>query len=89
MSIESLASRAISPSEVSQDGTLTHPRSYGVYELPQSSMGTRRFRLGNHPVRMRELEREFGSCKLLYLFHQRPDAVVMVEMLNSSGSNAG
>jgi hypothetical protein len=89
MSIETLVGRTISPSHVLQDGVFTHPRSYGVYELPKSSLGTCRFRYGNHPVRMRELEREYGSCKLLYLFLQRIDAVAMVTILKSSESVTG
>jgi len=80
--IEKLASRAIPPQDVKPSGSLTSPRSFGVYELPSSVLGTRRFRLGNHPVRLQELEREFGSCKLLYLFRQRPDAVAMASALS-------
>jgi hypothetical protein len=74
--------RAISPKEVRPDGGLTVPRSYGVYELPAGSGATRRYRLGNHPVRQSELQREFGGCKLLYLFLQRSDAVQMASLLN-------
>lgn len=77
-----LATRAISPRDVRPDGPRTIPRSFGVYELLASTSGTRRFRYGNHPVRLHELEREFGSCKLLYLFLQRADAVAMASALN-------
>ena len=80
-SIKTLAAHAIAPCEVRPDGTLTSPRSFGVFELPPAS-GTRRFRLGNYPIRMHELEREYGSCKLLYLFLQRPDALAMASELN-------
>ena len=82
MTTKTLAARAISLRDVRPDGALTSPRSFGVYELPQAATGTRRFRLGNHPVRMRELAREFGTCKLVYLFLQRPDAVGMASSLN-------
>ena len=81
-SLEALIGLAISPSKVRADGQLTSPRSYGVYELPRSISGTRRFRLGNHPVRLHELEREFGACKLLYLFRQRLHAVAAAGILN-------
>ena len=77
-----LSTRAISPGSVKPDGSLTSPRSYGVYELQLSAGATRRYRLGNHPVRQFELEREFGSCKLVYLFRQRSDAVQMAALLN-------
>ena len=73
-SLEHIISRAISPSSVRPDGWLTVPRSYGVYRVPSSAGSTRRFRFGNHPVRQRELEREFGACKLEYLFTERDDA---------------
>ena len=77
-----LSARAISPRSVRVAGSLTEPRTYGVYELGQSGNCTRRYRLGNHPVRQIELEREWGSCKLLYLFRQRADAVSMASLLN-------
>jgi hypothetical protein len=76
------SNRAISPGTVKPDGALTNPRSYGVYELPVSAGATRRYRLGNHPVRQLELDREFGGCKLVYLFLQRSDAVQMAASLN-------
>ncbi|MGY0561350.1 hypothetical protein ACW7G2_11605 [Luteimonas sp. A277] len=78
-----LISRAVPPANVRHDGNLTVPRSFGVYELPAKSGSTRRYRLGNHPVRQAELHREFGACRLLYLFLQRPDAVQMASVLNA------
>ena len=81
-SLEALIGLAISPSEVRVDGQLTSPRSYGIYQLPRSVSGTRLFRLGNHPVRLYELEREFGACKLVHLFRQRSHAVAAAEILN-------
>jgi hypothetical protein len=80
--IETLALKAISPKSVHADGRLTSPRSFGVYQLPQTAKATRRFRFGNHPVRQHELEREFGSCKLVYLFLSRADAAAMVSAEN-------
>lgn len=77
-----LISRAVPPASVRLDGNLAVPRSFGVYELPTKSGATRRYRLGNHPVRQAELHREFGGCKLLYLFLQRPDAVQLASLLN-------
>jgi hypothetical protein len=72
--LQTIIARAISPSSVQPDGWLTSPRSWGVYRVPSSAGSTRRFRFGNHPVRQRELEREFGSCKLEHLFATREDA---------------
>lgn len=73
-SIEHIITRAISPSSVRPDGWLTAPRSYGVYRIPSAAGSMRSFRFGNYPVRQKELEREFGSCKLEYLFTDRDDA---------------
>jgi hypothetical protein len=73
-SVKDILNRAISPSSVRSAGPLTVPRSYGVYRIPSSSASTQAVRFGNHPVRQRELEREFGSCKLEYLFTVRADA---------------
>lgn len=81
----SLEDRAISPRSVQPDGALTSPRSYGVYELPATAVGTKRFRYGNHPVRKHELEREFGGCALRYLFLRRDDAAAMAARLNEEG----
>ena len=80
--IQQLKARAVSPGSVRPDGQLTMPRTYGVYELPAGVQNTRRFRFGNHPVRLRELEREFGACKLLYLFKARADAAAMANACN-------
>ena len=77
-----LAERAIPPRSVRPDGKLTLPRSYGVYELPGDVRNTRRFRYGNHPVRLQELERKFGACKLLYLFGTRADAAATANACN-------
>ncbi|MCA9232644.1 MAG: hypothetical protein KDA57_18485 [Planctomycetales bacterium] len=83
-SIDVFLARAISPSSVRADGPLTDPRSYGVYRLPGNATG-RSFRFGNHPIRMLELEREFGACKLEYLFRRREDARAVALHLSGAG----
>lgn len=80
--IKQLQERAISPRSVRSDGHLTSPRTFGVYELPAGVQNVRRFRFGNHPVRLRELEQEYGACKLLYLFEAREDAAAMAKACN-------
>ncbi len=82
-SIASILRRAISPGSVRAAGPLTSPRSYGVYRLPQNVRATRRFRFGNHPIRMRELEQEFGSCTLENLFLSRAEAMQVAASLNA------
>ena len=81
-SIEDVLKRAINPQSVRADGAFTLPRSYGVYALPASATVTRLHRYGNHPVRMRELESEFGNCKLEYLFTDRGDAMLVATTLS-------
>lgn len=82
MTMEALQAKAVSPDSVQPDGTLTVPLSYGVYELSDSVGPTRRFRYGNHPIRLRELEGEFPKCALRYLFLTRETAVAMASILN-------
>ena len=84
-SVDHIISRAISPASVRPDGSLTRPRSYGVYRMPPGAEG-RRCRFGNHPVRMWELEREFGSCKLEHLFANREDAKLVAAALSGHGA---
>jgi hypothetical protein len=82
-SIDTIIQRAISPSSVREVGRLTSPPTFGVYRIPGSAASTRTYRIGNHPVRMRELVREFGSCRLEYLFTSREDAVAVARNLES------
>lgn len=83
--VDHIVNRAITPSSVRADGLYTLPRSFGVYQIPTSANTTRRYRFGNHPVRQRELEREFGSCKLEYLFTEREDAETVALALAGRG----
>ena len=83
-SINDILQRAISPRSVREVGALTEPRSYGVYTLPAAACETRSHRYGNHPVRMRELEKEFGSCELAYLFADRRDAMLVAGVLSGA-----
>ena len=81
-SIDDIVRRAVSPATLRVVGTLTNPRSYGVYRLPADCGATRRYRFGNHPVRMRELENQFESCTIEYLFLSRADAMAIAVALN-------
>ncbi|TRZ77731.1 MAG: hypothetical protein D4R93_01260 [Deltaproteobacteria bacterium] len=83
-SIEEIIRRAISPSCVRVKGRLTHPPSYGVYAIPANRGATRRYRFGNYPVRMQELEREYEHCTLKHLFLSRTDAIALSSMLNAN-----
>lgn len=62
---ENLLSESVSENSVcidQQNKNYTISRSYGVYEI-LSTINTKRFRFGNHPVRENELVREFENVK--------------------------
>jgi len=59
------------------------PRTWGVYEIdPPGGTITRQYRLGNHPVRERELKAEFGVVKRVALFTSRSFAEQLERLLN-------
>jgi hypothetical protein len=65
------------------DGRYTLPRSWGVYELPEGAAG-KRFRTGNHPVRLEELTREHGTGVNVYALFTDPGlATGLAEVLNA------
>ena len=80
--LEDLIQRAIDPSTVKLEGTLTSPPSFGVYLVEDTDDGRQHYRFGNHPVRMHELEDKFGAAELEYLFLSREDAAAMTALLN-------
>lgn len=84
--VERIALRAISPASVRVVGTLTNPRTYGVYRLTAHNVTGRRYRFGNYPIRLHELQREFGTCTLEYLFTSRSDAERVAVMLSNHGA---
>ncbi len=80
--IQAIIQYSIPQNIVRTIGRHTSPRSYGVYELPPTAKDTRRYRFGNHPIRQEELIREFGNCKLAYLFPERHYAKTLADILN-------
>jgi len=58
-----------------KNSNYTVPRTWGLYRLDagQKNVG-RVFRYGNHPVRQKELEREFGAVTLIALYFDREQA---------------
>jgi len=60
----------------------TKPRTWGTYSIPDEFVYGRKkkYRCGNYPVRMKELERDYGSVKLEALFENRDDAKVLAEL---------
>lgn len=80
--IDAMLRRQINEGDVRTVGSLTVPRSFGVYRLPEGLGATRRFRFGNHPVRERELVAAYGRCTRLHLFLAREDARAVARWLN-------
>ncbi len=80
---DELRRRALEPASLVADGNYTRPRSWGVYRLPEeAALTSERFRAGNHPIRQIELQRDFGSAALEWLFGDRDDALLMKRLLN-------
>lgn len=82
VSLNELIAKAIEPDDLKADGQLTSPRSYGVYEIKGAKQDSI-YRQGNHPVRLRELQKEFPEAALKYLFSSKEDAVQVAAMLNA------
>ncbi|HMQ02580.1 MAG TPA: hypothetical protein PKD26_01515 [Pyrinomonadaceae bacterium] len=81
--IEILLAKANNPSTFRSNGNYTIPRSFGVYKLAAKGNVGRRFRFGNHPVRMNELLCEYGDREMEALFLDRDDAKELARILNA------
>lgn len=81
--VNELVAKGIDASTLASDGSYTKPRSWGVYEInPPRVTATRLYRLGNHPIRQRELEQEFGKVKVVQIFTSRTLAEELAKLLN-------
>lgn len=80
---ERLMERAVSSQRLRTDGIYTSPRSFGVYKLTGRGNVGKKYRIGNHPVRERELVRDYGQCEVVALFLDRDDAVELARHLNA------
>jgi hypothetical protein len=86
--VEALLSKAVDRDSIrpnSSNPNYTSPRTWGVYEIVGTDSGAagKRYRKGNHPIRHRELLREFGVVKLLALFTEESLAIDLASSLNS------
>lgn len=82
---ERLLEKSISEKSVridSNNKNYTNPRTFGVYEITDTN-DSKRFRFGNHPVREKELIREFENVNRIGLFLDRKDAKSLAKYLNS------
>lgn len=81
--IQELLAQSVNPSTVKIVGSYTHPRTYGVYEIPTSSSIANRFRFGNHPVREIELARECGDVAVIAILPDRDQAKELASLFNN------
>lgn len=87
--IRQLLLQAVDPSRLKDAGPYTNPKTWGVYKiLPAVSTINKRFRIGNHPVRKQELEREFTSVQIIGLFTSRILAEQLSTLLNAERSGS-
>lgn len=82
--IDVLISRSVDTGLFPINGIYTNPKSYGVYELINTLDINKKYRHGNHPIRLKELVREFGDCKVTATFLNRADAILLTQLLNNS-----
>jgi hypothetical protein len=81
--VEELLSKAVAQSSVTAAGRYTKPATWGVYKInPPKTSSTKRYRIGNHPVRHHELSQEFGAASTIAIFTTRPLAVELAALYN-------
>jgi TolB-like protein len=83
-----LLMQAVDPKDYRVDPTnsnLTKPRTWGTFGVVEKSGDgeSESFYFGNFPVRQKELERKFGSVKLVALFEKREYARALAEILKA------
>jgi hypothetical protein len=78
-----LLAKAIKSTAFKVVGTLTRPRTYGVYRLDGKATSSRRFRFGNHPIRQLELINEYGAAEVIAVFFDRRDAEELASIENA------
>lgn len=84
--LKSLLAKSINPSSVKSDGRYTRPRTWGVYQVKCLPEGNR-FHFGNHPVRGKELIRQYGEAQRVGLYEVRIDAKEAAYLLNGGRHN--
>ena len=81
--VEELLSKAVAQSSVTAAGRYTKPATWGVYKIsPPKASATKRYRMGNHPVRHLELTQEFGATSTIAIFTIRALAIELADLYN-------
>ena len=81
-----LMAKRVDPNQYKADPSnlnCTVPGTWGAYSIPDEFVYGRKkkYRFGNHPARMIELKRMYGSVELIALFKNRDDAKGLADYL--------
>ncbi len=82
-----LFSEVIDPETVRIDPSnpiYTKPRTFGVYKI-KSTDAKKLFRSGNHPIRQKELVKEYGGAELVALYQSKDLALQRARLENDGG----
>jgi hypothetical protein len=85
---EQLMARAVDPKYYPIDPenpNWTKPRTYGTFSIPDEFVyhkKHRKYRCGNYPLRLIDLERDYGKVELIAVFENRDDAEALAELEN-------
>lgn len=79
---ETVDPESLKPDQLSPNHT--NPRSYGVYKILSSSV-KKQFRSGNHPIRQKELSKEFADVELIALYLRKELALERARIENEGG----
>jgi len=85
---EQLMTKSVNPKHYPTDPqhpSWTTPKTWGTYSLPDQFVSgrKRKYRYGNHPVRLKELKRDYDSVDLIALFENRDDAKLLADLLEN------
>lgn len=81
---KALLLKSLNNSEYFLGEKYTNPRTWGTYDIFNNSEKSKRYRFGNHPVRMNELNREYKTCHVVAIFSSRELACELANLLNSN-----
>ena len=81
---KALLLKSLNNSEFVLGEKYTNPRTWGTYDISNNSENSKRFRFGNHPVRMNELNRKYKICHIIAIFSSRELACELANILNSN-----
>lgn len=80
-----ITKHALNNADFVVDGLYTIPRTWAVYKIPtDQNKSSKLYRIGNHPVRQTELEREFTKISIVAIFNNREMAKELSVILNNN-----